>query len=210
MDIIVGGGKFGLKAAEYLISRGRDFILLDSNPDCEVSKRLGIKVSDAGAEKLAEIAERVCPEWIFPTASVHVVAEAVKGYFEPWNEVIDCILSGIPPKLVVSVGKGSIVLSYNRDWACIENCTSPEICPITKIKRPCPMSEIILFAYPEAIVLVSHQIAPGLGAIRGVDFLEAVRKAKEKEKVVLATACECHSVITALRRKRTQIINQKE
>jgi voltage-gated potassium channel Kch len=57
MDIIVGGGRFGLKAAEYLISQGRDFILLDSNPNCEVAKKLGIKVYDAGAEKLAEIAE---------------------------------------------------------------------------------------------------------------------------------------------------------
>ncbi|NHW23814.1 MAG: hypothetical protein HA489_06160 [Archaeoglobales archaeon] len=202
MDIIVGGGRFGLKAAEYLISQGRDFILLDSNPNCEAAKKLGIKVYDAGAEKLAEIAERVSPEWIFPTASVHVVAEAVKDYFEPWNEAIDFILSGVPSRLIVSVGKGGIILSYNRDKTCIENCVSPEICPVTKIKRPCPMSEIIRFAYPEAMVLISHQIAPGLGAIRGFDFLETVRRAKEKEKVVLATACDCHAVITALKRKR--------
>ncbi len=202
MDIIVGGGKFGLKAAEYLISLGRDFIILDRNPNCEASKKLGIKVNVAGAEKLAEIAERVNPEWIFPTASVHVVAEAVKDYFEPWYEVVDCILSGIPPRLVVSVGKGGIVLSYNRDNTCIENCTSPEICPVSRIKRPCPMYEIIRFASPEAIVLISHQIAPGLGAIKGSDFLESVRKAKEKEKVVLATACNCHAVITALKRKK--------
>ncbi|MEG9194874.1 MAG: hypothetical protein V6S10_06090 [Candidatus Methanoglobus sp.] len=202
MDIIVGGGRFGLKAAEYLISQGRDFILLDSNPNCEAAKKLGIKVYDAGAEKLAEIAERVSPEWIFPTASVHVVAEAVKDYFEPWNEAIDFILSGVPSRLIVSVGKGGIILSYNRDKICIENCVSPEICPVTKIKRPCPMSEIIRFAYPEAMVLISHQIAPGLGAIRGFDFLETVRRAKEKEKVVLATACDCHAVITALKRKR--------
>jgi len=202
MDIIVGGGRFGLKAAEYLISQGRDFILLDSNPNCEVAKKLGIKVYDAGAEKLAEIAERVSPEWIFPTASVHVVAEAVKDYFEPWNEAIDFILSGVPSRLIVSVRKGGIILSYNRDKTCIENCVSPEICPVTKIKRPCPMSEIIRFAYPEAMVLISHQIAPGLGAIRGFDFLETVRRAKEKEKVVLATACDCHAVITALKRKR--------
>jgi hypothetical protein len=52
------------------------------------------------------------------------------------------------------------------------------------------------------MVLISHQIAPGLGAIRGFDFLETVRRAKEKEKVVLATACDCHAVITALKRKR--------
>jgi hypothetical protein len=131
-----------------------------------------------------------------------VVAEAVKDYFEPWNEAIDFILSGVPSRLIVSVGKGGIILSYNRDKTCIENCVSPEICPVTKIKRPCPMSEIIRFAYPEAMVLISHQIAPGLGAIRGFDFLETVRRAKEKEKVVLATACDCHAVITALKRKR--------
>lgn len=201
MDIVVGGGKFGLKAVEFLISQRRDFIVIDRNPYCEVNKRLGIKIYEVGVEKLVEIAEKMNPEWIFPTASVHVIAEAIKYYFEPWNEVIDCILSGIPPRLVVSSGNGSIVLSYNRDKICIENCNSPEVCPVTKIKRPCPVFKIIRFAYPEAIVLVSHQIAPGLGAIKGLDFLEAVRKAKEKERVVIATACNCHGVITAFKRK---------
>jgi hypothetical protein len=201
MDIVVGGGKFGLKAAEFLLRERRDFIVLDSHPDCEVAKKLGIKIKEAKAEKFVEIAEKLNPEWIFPTVPVHLVAEVIKDYFEPWNEVIDYILSGIPPKLVVSAGMGGIVLSYNRDNICIENCTSPEVCPTTKIKRPCPMFEIISFAYPEAIVIVSHQIAPGLGAIKGFDFLEAVREAKKREKVVLATACSCHGVITALRRK---------
>lgn len=201
MDIVVGGGKFGFKAVEFLISECRDFIVIDRNPYCEVNKKLGIKIYEAGVEKLVEIAEKMNPEWIFPTASVHVIAEAVKDHFEPWNEVIDCILSGIPMRLVVTSGNGSIVLSYNRDNTCIENCTSPEVCPVTKIKRPCPVFEIIRFAYPEAIVLISHQITPGLGAIKGSDFLGAVKKAKEKEMVVLATACNCHGVITALKRK---------
>ncbi|MEM4541017.1 MAG: hypothetical protein QXP46_05930 [Archaeoglobaceae archaeon] len=203
MDIVVGGGKFGIKAVEFLIKQHREFVVLDRNPECEVLKRFGagIELINEGAGKLYEIAQRVKPEWIFPTAPVHVAAEALKDLFEPWNEVIDCILSGIPQKLVVAVGYGGIVLSYNRDGICLENCNSPDVCPITKLKRPCPMFELIRFAYPKALVLISYQLAPGLGAIKGSEFIEVIEKAKESDRVVIATACKCHGVITALKKK---------
>jgi hypothetical protein len=183
MDIVLGGGKFGLKAVKFLMRKRREFLVLDRDPECEVARKLGIEIIKSGTEKLVEIIEKVNPEWIFPTAPIHVVAEAVKDAFEPWEKVIDCILSGIPPKLIVSVGKGGIVLSYNRDGICIENCTSPEVCPVTRVKRPCPMFEVIRFACPEAIILVSHQIAPSLGTIKGLDFLDAVKRAEKEKKL---------------------------
>ncbi len=102
MGIVVGGGKFGLKAAEFLLRGAEISFFSTAIPIVRWLKKLGIKIKEAKAEKLVEIAEKLNPEWIFPTAPVHLVAEAIKDYFEPWNEVINCILSGIPPKLVVS------------------------------------------------------------------------------------------------------------
>lgn len=200
MDIVIGGGKYGVRAVEYLKKNKREFLVLDPDPSCEVSKKFGIKVIKGQATDLNELAKRFNIDWIFPTAPVHVAADALRRDFEPWFDVVDSILSGIPAKMVVSVGRGSIVLSYNRDTMCLENCRSPDICPATKIKRPCPMFEMIRFASPEAFILVSHQLAPGLGAISGKDFQKMVKKAFKDKKIIVATACKCHGVITALKK----------
>lgn len=199
VDIVVGGGKFGLKAVEFLLAKKRDFIVMDPSDDCEAAKAFKANFVKAKAEDLPKLVEKFKPEWIFPTAPVHVVAEAIKHRFKPWNEKVNEILAGIPMKIVVSVGRGSVVVSYNRDKVCVENCSSPEVCPVTKLKRPCPMFELIKFACEEARVLVSHQLAPGLGAIRGEDFLAVLKEAEKAEKIVVATACKCHGIITALK-----------
>ncbi len=199
MDIVVGGGRFGFKAVKFLLAKKRDFVVLDPSEDCEVAKTFKDNFVKAKAEDLPKFIEELKPEWIFPTAPIHVVAEAIKHRFKPWNEKVNEILSGLPMKVIVSVGRGSIVLSYNRDDFCVENCSSPEICPVTKIKRPCPMFELIKFACNEARVLISHQLAPGIGAIRGEEFSAILEESKKAKKIVVATACKCHGVITALK-----------
>lgn len=199
MDIIVGGGKFGVRAAEYLSAKGRDFVVLDISKDCEAARRYKNKFLQAKVEELPRFAEKIKPDWIFTTAPVHVVAEAIKDRFGPWNDKLNEIMAGFPMKVVVSAGKGSVVVSYNRDSICIENCSAPDICPVTKLKRPCAMFELIKFASPEARVLISYQLAPGIGAIKGEEFLAVVEEAKKAEKIIVATACKCHGVVTALR-----------
>ena len=199
MDLIVGGGRFGLKVAEYLNSKGRDFVVLDPNDECEVAKRFRAKVIKAEAKDLEKFIKEFDPEWVFPTAPIHVAAEALHGKFRPWNEKVNEILSGLPAKVIVSVGRGTIVVSYNRDELCLDNCSSPERCPVTKLKRPCPMYELIRFACPDVKMLISYQLSPGIGAIRGKDLALVLEESKKVEKIVLATACNCHGIITALR-----------
>lgn len=199
MDIIVGGGKFGLKAAEFLLTKKREFLVLDPDEDCDVAKVFKDRFVKAKAEDLSKFVEELEPEWIFPTAPIHVAAEAIKHRFKPWNEKVDEILTGFPVKVIVAAGKGGVVVSYNRDGICIENCSSPDICPVTKIRRPCPMFDLVKFACSEARVLISHQLAPGIGAIKGKEFLGVLEEAKKAEKIVVATACKCHGVVTAFR-----------
>jgi len=198
MDLIVGGGKFGLKAAEYLLLRKRDFIIIDPSDECAAARKFKEKFVKAEAKDLEKFVKKFEPEWIFPTAPIHVAAEALKDKFIPWNEKVNEILSGSPAGVIVSVGTGSIVVSYNRDKICLDNCSSPEICPVTKIKRPCPMYELLRFACPEAKILISHQLSPGIGAINGKDFASLLEEARKVEKIVVVTACNCHGVLTAL------------
>ncbi len=206
--VVIGGGKYGLEAVEYLMRKSMSFVLFDSNPKCLAASKLGLRVNErngivvGGIEKVAEIFDALKPDLVFPTAPVHVAAEMIRiklGY-RPEPKAVDCILPSLPQKLIVSAGRGGIVLSYNRDYDCIPKCSAPDICPVTKIKKPCPMYELVRFAIPDGFLLVSHQIEPGLGAIKGEDVRNAIRWAEKREEVIVATACRCHGVISALRR----------
>lgn len=216
MDIIVGGGKYGVEAARYLERNLKSYVVVDPDTNCAAVHELNLEIAEGvedikkggkyflgkGIEVLPNLVLKLSPQYVFPTAPVHVVAEALRIEYgmKPWNEVVDCIASGLPFRVIVSAGRGSIVVSYNRDQECLEKCPAPDTCPVTKIRKPCPMHELVKFAWPESFVLISQQLEPGLGAISGRDFSELIRKAEKSEKIVVATACRCHGVITALKR----------
>ena len=217
MDIIVGGGKYGCVAVEYLRNNNRDFVLIDKNPSCLAVSRFKLKpYAQIGSEgeyflkgnidQVLELIERLKPEYVFPTAPIHIVAELAKSKFElaPWNEVINCILANLPASVVLHAGNGNLIVSYNRDKDCLEKCASPEVCPSTGKRKPCTMDKLMKFAYPEGIILISYQLAPGMGALKGSELLEFFAQVKKKDKFVVTTACSCHGFFTALKKRPAQ------
>ncbi|MBE8538946.1 hypothetical protein [Geoglobus acetivorans] len=211
MDIVFGGGKYGLEAARHLISEGREFVVIDVDENCPVrvnfdlpEYRKGTRKSSfvkGGMRELIDIFFDLQPEYVFPTAPIHVAGAFLMEHlgFEVWYEGVDFALAGIPMKVVVSAGRGSVVVSYNRDRDCIPKCRAPDVCPVTGIKKPAPMYELVRFAVPDGFVIESHYLQPGLGAIRGERLREMVEWAESRENALVATACRCHGVITALR-----------
>ena len=145
--------------------------------------------------------ENVESEYVFPTAPVHVAALLVKERYglEVWSEGINQVLIGIPLKVIVSIGKGTVVVSYNRDKPCRQACNAPPICSVTKLKKPCPMYELLQFVAPESIILRSYQLEPGLGALKWEE-IKLLEKCKERASIIVGTACKCHGVITALKK----------
>ena len=214
MDIIIGGGKYGCIAVGYLRKNRRGFVLVDNDPNCLATKRFSLKpyakISPEGEyflegdiPQVLELIMSLKPEHVFPTAPIHVAAELVKSKFEfePWDEVLDCILGNLPPSVVLRVGKGNLIVSYNRDKDCLERCDAPEVCPVSRKRKPCTMDKLMKFAYPEGIILNSYQLAPGMGALKGSELSEFFAQAEKKDKFVVATACECHGYFTALKKK---------
>jgi len=214
MDIIVGGGKYGCIAVEYLRKNRRGFVLVDKDPNCLATKRFRLKSSaqidpegehfrEGDSDQVLKLIERLKPEYVFPTAPIHIAAELAKSKFElaPWGEVIDCIIANLPPSVVLQAGGGNLIVSYNTDNVCLERCEAPEVCLVTRKRKPCTMNNLVKFAYPEGIVLVSYQLAPGMGALRGSELLEFFAQVEKKEKFVVATACGCHGYFTALKKK---------
>ena len=213
MNIIVGGGKYGCIAVEYLRKNRRGFVLVDKDPNCLATKRFKLTPSipidtegehflEGDIAQVLELIERLKPEYVFPTAPIHIAAELAKRKFElaPWDEVIDCILANLPPSVVLRSGSGNLIVSYNRDNTCLERCEAPEVCPVTRKRKPCTMDKLVKSAYPEGILLVSYQLAPGMGALKGNELLEFFTQAEKKDKFVVATACGCHGFFSALKK----------
>lgn len=219
ISLVVGGGKYGSEAVDYLLSKSKPFVVVDESEECYVLKNYKLKrvrveeirkidastnyFLKGGISEALKVIEIIKPEYIFTTAPIHVAAALIKVKYnlKEWNEGINYVLAGIPFKVVISVGRGSAVVSYNRDKTCKLKCEAPEVCPITKIKKPCPMYELLRFAAPDGIILQSHQLKPGLGALNGKEVLDLLESCKDKDKIVVGTACKCHGVVTALKRQ---------
>jgi hypothetical protein len=217
MDIIVGGGKYGCHAIEYLQQKGKSFAVVDTDSNCLAVKRFGLKTSEhigskgehfihGGLPKVVELIDELKPEYVFPTAPVHIAADLAKIKFDlaPWTEAINTILPKLPEVVVLQAGRGKLVVSFNRDNDCLEKCAMPEVCPSSQIKKPCTMTKLMRFASPEAFILISHSMAPGMGAIKGSELSDFFNWAKTRERFIVATACDCHGVFTAFQKASTK------
>jgi len=212
VDIVFGGGKYGLKATEWLMKMNRKFVVIDKDENCLVMKTLSLPTFSmerggflkGGIKEVLSLIESINPEYIFPTAPIHLSASLLieKMQLKPWNQGLEFILQYLPEdvkEFLISLGKGSVVLSYNKNDSCIENCSAPDVCPVTKMRKPLPMYELIkLIKIPDSFVVESKYLKPGLGAIEGSTILKLFKWAEDKKRIVIATACRCHGILTAL------------
>ncbi|MBS7288492.1 MAG: hypothetical protein KIH01_07035 [Candidatus Freyarchaeota archaeon] len=217
VNIVVGGGRFGCKAVEYLLRRSEPFIVIDEDRNCHVTERfpllrIGLDAVDdidlsknylieGGVESALIVVEKLKPKRVFPTAPIHVAALLVKEKYNmgEWREAVEFLTLRLPPSIVVSVGRATVVTSYNKNAMCQPACAAPDVCPVTGFRRPHPMYELLKMAAPEGVILRSYQLEPGLGALDGGELLKALEMRGRGRKVVIGTACECHGVVTALK-----------
>lgn len=213
MDIVIGGGKYGCRAIEFLRQKGKSLIVVDTNPDCLAVKKFKLNSSlntnvegeqfvQGDLTKVVELIDALKPEYVFPTAPVHVAADMVRIKFSlaPWVEAINNIIPKLPQTVILLAGKGKLIVSFNRDNECLEECAMPEICPASKTRKPCTMTKLMKFASPEAFILISHSMAPGMGALKADELIEFFNWAKNKDQFVVGTACDCHGVFSAFKK----------
>jgi hypothetical protein len=212
MDIIVGGGKYGCHAVEFLKRKSRSFVVVDTNPDCLAMQRFGLKPTSnllsegeyflhGDLARVVGLIEELKPEYLFPTAPVHIAADMAQVKFKltPWIDAINCILPSLPQTVVLHAGMGKIIVSFNRDNHCADYCSMPETCPTSKIKKPCTMTKLMKFACPGAFILISHSMTPGMGALKGTELSEFFSWAKNQKEFVVGTSCDCHGVYSAFK-----------
>ena len=127
MDVIVGGGKYGHYAAEFLRENGRSFAVVDVDPACLVAGRFGLQASpEVGSKgeyfiigdlnKVLHLLENHEIDFVFPTVPTHLAADLAKLKFglEPWAKGINTILPRLPQEVVLQAGKGKLVAQLQQ------------------------------------------------------------------------------------------------
>jgi hypothetical protein len=174
LAFVMGGGKFGTNALQYLKAKGCKVLVADINPDCTAKSEVtvqaaGLDVTDSLAdgqsafllgdavEFLLALLETKVPDLVVTAIPGNAVAKVVAGWLsklgcklEPYRKVIPRVLENIPKSLVSFVDRDSavIVVSYMPShMRCRENCVPPkDFCAVTGRPKLASMDKLLQFS----------------------------------------------------------------
>lgn len=213
--LIIGAGTFGGIAVERLGERvpSAEITLVDQDPTAlkQFENRSIQTVCRDGIAFLSEQMETGSPpDAIVPAIPRHVAWEWMSRALRPGAMVEPIPVPDEVFKKLPNPFRGPNGEAYmsNADFICPDNCPEPEtLCTVTGKPRP-----RILHAYAAAItykdfrsiVIVSRQMAPGVGGYSPQALRDALAQVEASSTpVLLSTACKCHGVMHAFRMKMT-------
>ncbi len=208
---ILGGGRFGLKAAEMLPKRfpEMDITIVEvARSTCRKIEHLPLNlVCMDGITYLKDLLKSTdTPDWIIPAVPIHVAFEWImRGLLSSLHaEQINVPeeLAEVLPNAIKG-SQGQLYIS-NADFTCSDNCPEPdELCTYTRKPRPRVLYkklESIVYKDFRSIVIRSRQIVPGTGGFTPDDLYRALDLvASGLAPVLISTACKCHGVMSAVR-----------
>ncbi|MGD8521511.1 MAG: NAD-binding protein [Desulfobacterales bacterium] len=208
---IIGGGQFGLKAAQKIRTQESDAVILivDENfAICQQLEKRGFEtLYGEGIQYLTQnLINEDYPDWIIPAIPLHVAFEWIRGKLTAKYEtevisVSDELESQLPHP--IRGDKGQLYVS-NADFVCPDDCSEPEeICTYTGEPRPRILNaflENIHYQDFKSVVICSRQLFPGVGGYTPKALFQALEMIKDEVKpVILSTACYCHGVVHLFR-----------
>jgi hypothetical protein len=204
---IIGGGKFGLKAAEELCTANpSDQITLveQEKTICRQIRKLGYQtVCMDGLQYLdRHLIGAHDPDWIVPAIPLHVAYEWIRAkisakYVMERITVPHDLVTALPNPINAETGQLYISIA---DFICPENCPEPDqICTYTNKPRALILHKFlksIQLKDLKSVVIRSHQLVPGVGGYKPQALYEALKEIETAQMpVLLSTACSCHAVI---------------
>ncbi|TKB06164.1 hypothetical protein [Desulforhopalus sp. IMCC35007] len=209
---ILGGGKFGLRAAKLLrrLTPQPAIVVIDNRPGPELTKGLeGIETicADAVDWFTKNFVAGAYVSRVVPAIPQHVAVEWLKAKLAETNFLVknlalqDELLNQLPNPF--RTGPGQIAVSY-ADFLCPENCPEPEqTCTVTGEPRSTPLYSYLKqfkLAGFTPVILRSRQFAPGVGGFYPEDLwhLLAEVEALPQQPLLIGTACKCHGIVDGL------------
>jgi hypothetical protein len=206
--ILAGYGKFGRSAFEKLTRDPRSSHITVIDPasdfsDIEHMNEVTLVRGDA-VSYLAQASESDADDMIIPMTPFHLAArymQAVTRYLK--EGAFPKTLEGRLPN-PIKLSEGVVCFSL-ADHLCPDGCEEGDECTVTGESRNPPMYRRLdtLFTPDRPLITArSAQILPGVGGYRMRDLLALPQRAENAAKLLIATACRCHGIMTALDRIR--------
>lgn len=205
---IVGGGRFGRRAAEILRRRrpGAAIVVIErSIAVCRELEREGVTALCAdGPAYLDRCLDRRAPAgWVVAAVPFHFAYAWLKRRLSREGRFRAAALPAAVWRELphpIRLGPGRAVASHAA-FICPPDCAEPaRWCTVTGRPRPSDLCAHIRRAASgriAAVVLRSRQLAPGVGAVAVSALHAAVDRVREAQgPVLLATACRCHAALT--------------
>lgn len=153
--IIAGGGKFGLKAIDFIKKNNFKTVLIDSNPNCFAaefaSKRFdtledfNLHLKDLKDGEIfflntdimivLDLIEKLNPKYIIPVVPIHLMSSFITSFLlkfsislTPNKSLTKSFVENIDPELLLNqmTEEGVVYLSYAKiDEICPDNCSGP-------------------------------------------------------------------------------------
>lgn len=203
--LILGAGHFGRRAAMALQGKNRHVTIADQ---ClvalpEPSSNLTLIHGDA-IDVLCQAGDLYT--WVVPAIPLHVALAwllaqlSIEGISYEDVDVPAAFQAPNPFRI-----NKTVYASFASDL-CPEDCPEPlGSCYLTGEAREQPLYQVLqgqISDQYEVEVILSHQLAPGVGGIRMLDLHELYNRLwRRKGQIVLATSCSCHAVIDSFRIK---------
>ena len=211
---IIGAGRFGKRAVDVLSSRlNRPLWVVEKDEEAlrHIAGPFVEYVLQEGAHFLAASFHLLHPSNIIvPAVPIHLACEwlrlLLKGNFVVSRVPVPGTIKPLLPHTWEG-GEGSLLVSY-ADFRCPDDCPEPEErCTVTGKRRGTALyallGRISLPGY-RVHVLRSSQLGPGVGGYTVRDFQELVERVESggEGKWLVATACKCHGMVSAVEVKR--------
>jgi len=205
---IIGGGRFGLRAAGWLLRQADmsvDVTLVDLDRQClKKARSLGCatEAGDGVDFLFRKMTQNSRPDWVVPAVPVHLAWEWCrlilgKNRLLSWP-LPDEIATHLPNPMQ---GNDNQMYVSHADFLCPPNCNEPDDrCTMTGEPRKKDMFRLIAELNVQDIpsfVMQSRQLGPGVGGYAPADLFDlAGQIGRHYGRCLVATACRCHGVIS--------------
>jgi hypothetical protein len=209
---ILGAGRFGRLAVERLLAPRRPPYLVVVDRDLEKLRPFAEEPVELVHQEIIDFLLGNLesePDWVIPAAPIHV---AFAWLCRVLSERGGVDMVPVPDAVDAQVpnpwrdGKGGLYTSVAH-FRCPDNCSEPrDRCTATGLPRAGDLFSLLAkVKVPGYVALVvrSHQLAPGVGGYRPSALRRLMARADAATgPILVATACRCHGVIHALGRQR--------
>ncbi len=205
-------GRFGQLAFQRLSGTMNDtgFVLVDPKPvHPETLKDTAVEIETVPADGIRFLVDTLhpssAPDWIIPALPVHLAAEWCLHRLGPDRAAripVPAEADTVLPNPMRG-DNGDLYVSH-ATFLCPDDCAEPQDkCTATGNPRKQNMFSVLtdtrLRAF-RSLVVRSRQLGPGVGGFRPGQLFDLLDQLSSSPgNTLVATACRCHGVVTAMR-----------